>query len=186
VGSRNPLPLGDETFATGTYQEDVGGPAVPLTAEVLRRRGSSRSTKSNESQVESDFRKSVEKVRNINSVGDDMFSSASIEFEEDGEIEIKRQKNLRNGSAQSSVVRQYGSRGVRPGPRPGLGTGPGAGGPSAHAVQHLNPGQAQQAQMYPQQMSCELFHSLIYIFHIPLQIMLMYLEHDCLNADQSL
>ncbi|KIN02593.1 hypothetical protein OIDMADRAFT_18391, partial [Oidiodendron maius Zn] len=29
---------------------------------------------------------------------------------------------------------------------------PGAGGPSAHALQHLNPGQAQQAQMYQQQM----------------------------------
>lgn len=33
---------------------------------------------------------------------------------------------------------------------------PGAGGPSAHALQHLNPGQAQQAQMYQQQqaMAC--------------------------------
>jgi hypothetical protein len=28
---------------------------------------------------------------------------------------------------------------------------PGAGGPSAHALQHLNPNQAQQAQMFQQQ-----------------------------------
>lgn len=28
---------------------------------------------------------------------------------------------------------------------------PGVGGPSAHALQHLNPGQAQQAQLYQQQ-----------------------------------
>lgn len=37
---------------------------------------------------------------------------------------------------------------------------PGAGGPSAHALQHLNPGQAQQAQMYQQQMgqmACKFF-----------------------------
>src|ERR1700712_2333179 len=44
---------------------------------------------------------------------------------------------------------------------------PGAGGPSAHALQHLNPGQAQQAQqaqIYQQQqaMAC-MFSS----FHIP-------------------
>jgi hypothetical protein len=31
----------------------------------------------------------------------------------------------------------------------------GAGGPNAHALQHLNPGAAQQAQMYQQQMACE-------------------------------
>jgi hypothetical protein len=52
---------------------------------------------------------------------------------------------------------------------------PGAGGPSAHALQHLNPGQ-QQAQMYQQQMgqmACELLH-IIYLsgstadrFHVP-------------------
>lgn len=34
---------------------------------------------------------------------------------------------------------------------------PGAGGPSAHALQHLNPGQAQQAQqIYQQQAMCKL------------------------------
>jgi hypothetical protein len=32
---------------------------------------------------------------------------------------------------------------------------PGAGGPSAHALQHLNPGQAQQAQMFQQQQMCK-------------------------------
>ena len=34
---------------------------------------------------------------------------------------------------------------------------PGAGGPSAHALQHLNPGAAQQAQLYQQQqqMACK-------------------------------
>jgi hypothetical protein len=36
---------------------------------------------------------------------------------------------------------------------------PGAGGPSAHALQHLNPGQAQQAQaqMYQQQAMCKFY-----------------------------
>jgi hypothetical protein len=34
---------------------------------------------------------------------------------------------------------------------------PGAGGPSAHALQHLNPNQAQQAQIFQQQqqMACK-------------------------------
>jgi hypothetical protein len=34
---------------------------------------------------------------------------------------------------------------------------PGAGGPSAHALQHLNPAQAQQAQMFQQQAMCKLY-----------------------------
>ena len=32
---------------------------------------------------------------------------------------------------------------------------PGVGGPSAHALQHLNPGQAQQAQLFQQQQICK-------------------------------
>jgi hypothetical protein len=32
---------------------------------------------------------------------------------------------------------------------------PGAGVPSAHALQHLNPAQNQQAQLYQQQMACK-------------------------------
>jgi hypothetical protein len=35
---------------------------------------------------------------------------------------------------------------------------PGAGGPSAHALQHLNPGQAQQAQMFQQQQAMCKFY----------------------------
>jgi hypothetical protein len=42
---------------------------------------------------------------------------------------------------------------------------PGAGGPSAHALQHLNPGQAQQAQIFQQQqqqMACKCSVSFFY------------------------
>jgi len=35
---------------------------------------------------------------------------------------------------------------------------PGTGVPSAHALQHLNPAAAQQAQMYQQQMACKFFY----------------------------
>jgi hypothetical protein len=45
------------------------------------------------------------------------------------------------------------------------GIAPGAGGPSAHALQHLNPSQAQQAQLFQQQqqqqqqMACKCSHN---------------------------
>jgi hypothetical protein len=50
----------EKTNAAQSYQEDVSGPSIPLTAEALRRRhaGSSRSTKLSGSRDESDYHKS--------------------------------------------------------------------------------------------------------------------------------
>jgi hypothetical protein len=41
---------------------------------------------------------------------------------------------------------------------------PGAGGPSAHALQHLNPGQAQQAQLFQQQQQMACKRSVLFFY----------------------
>jgi hypothetical protein len=79
VGSRNPLP---HIRPAGIYQENVDGQPVPLTVEMLtrqqrRRGGSSRSTKSDDSRDESDYKQqpasaAIGKTRSINSVGDNV------------------------------------------------------------------------------------------------------------------
>ncbi|KAK2626691.1 hypothetical protein QTJ16_003866 [Diplocarpon rosae] len=111
------------------YQEDVsGGPTLPLTAEVLRRQqrkqeGSSRSTKSSSaSRDESDYKKSATTRTTRSSSGDNEESvtiklvgqarvtvgGTQIDCTEGGEIQIQRQKNLRNGSERS--LSEYGPR----------------------------------------------------------------------------
>lgn len=103
------------------YQEDVGGPTVPLTAEVLRRQqrreaGSSRSTKSSASRDESDYKKSATTRTTRSGSNDDenvtikvtgqarvMVGGAQIDCTDGGAIEIKRNQRLsRNGSERSS------------------------------------------------------------------------------------
>ena len=103
-----------------SYQADVGGPTIPLTAEALRRRhaGSSRSTKSSGSRDESDYRKSATTRTTRSGSGEEgdftikvkggqarvMVGGARIDCTEGGEIEIKQQKSLRNGSERSNSV----------------------------------------------------------------------------------
>jgi len=97
-----------------TYQEDVGGPSMPLTADMLRRQqrrgaGSSRSTK------DSAYGSATTRTTR-SGVGDDdenvtikigpgtarvMVGGAQIDCVEGGEIEIKRQKILRPDSIQA-------------------------------------------------------------------------------------
>jgi hypothetical protein len=116
----------DKLHQATTYQEDVAGPTVPLTAETLKRQqrrqaGSSRSTKSSQSRDESDYKKSAS-TRTTRSMSNDndenvtikvtgqarvMVGGAQIDCNEGGEIEIKRQKSLRNGSERSNS--EYGA-----------------------------------------------------------------------------
>jgi hypothetical protein len=113
----------EKANAAQSYQEDVSGPTVPLTAEALRRRhaGSSRSTKSSGSRDESDYRKSATTRTTRSGSGNDdgeftikvkggqarvMVGGAQIDCTEGGEIEIKRQKSIRNGSERSGS--EYG------------------------------------------------------------------------------
>ena len=130
----------DKLHKAATYQEDVGGPTVPLTAETLKRQqrrhgGSSRSTKSSQSRDESDYKKSAT-TRTTRSMSNDndenvtikvtgtarvMVGGAAIHCDEGGEIEIKRQKSLRNGSEPPNS--EYGGREGGGGGRGGGGGG---------------------------------------------------------------
>ncbi|KUJ19261.1 uncharacterized protein LY89DRAFT_731669 [Mollisia scopiformis] len=116
----------DKLNSAANYQEDVGGPTVPLTAEVLRRQqrreaGSSRSTKSSASRDESDYKKSATtRTTRSGSGGDDenvtikvtgqarvMVGGAQIDCTDGGAIEIKRNQRLgRTGSERSNS--EYG------------------------------------------------------------------------------
>lgn len=111
----------DKIHEATAYQEDVAGPSIPLTAETLKRQqrrhgGSSRSTKSSQSRDESDYKKSAT-TRTTRSMSNDndenvtikvtgqarvMVGGAQIHCDEGGEIQIKRQKSLRNGSERSN------------------------------------------------------------------------------------
>jgi hypothetical protein len=115
----------DKMHRATSYQADVEGPTVPLTAETLKRQqrrqaGSSRSTKSSQSRDESDYKKSAT-TRTTRSMSNDndenvtikvmgqarvVVGGAQIDCNEGGEIEIKRQKSLRNGSEPSNS--EYG------------------------------------------------------------------------------
>lgn len=105
-----------------TYQENVAGPpVVPLTADMLKRQQrrqarSSGSTKSSGSRDESDYKKSATtRTTRSGSHGDDenvtikvtgtarvTVGGAEIECRDGGEIEIKHQKAIRNGSERGS------------------------------------------------------------------------------------
>jgi len=122
----------DKLNSAANYQEDVGGPTVPLTAEVLRRQqrreaGSSRSTKSSASRDESDYKKSATtRTTRSGSGGDDenvtikvtgqarvMVGGAQIDCTDGGAIEIKRNQRLgRTGSERSNSEfgDKYGDR----------------------------------------------------------------------------
>lgn len=114
-----------------SYQEDVGGPTVPLTAEVLKRQqrreaGSSRSTKSSQSRDESDYKKSATTRTTRSGSGNDdenvtikvtgtarvMVGGAQIDCADGGAIEIKRRQSIRGGSERSSSEfgDKYGDR----------------------------------------------------------------------------
>jgi hypothetical protein len=119
----------DKLHKAATYQEDVAGPTVPLTAETLKRQqrrhgGSSRSTKSSQSRDESDYKKSAttRTTRIMSNENDEnvtikvtgqarvMVGGAQIHCDEGGEIEIKRQKNLQEDSERSNSVYAGGGR----------------------------------------------------------------------------
>jgi len=125
-GSGNGSGWEDKARDAASYQEDVSGPTVPLTADALRRRhaGSSRSTKSSGSRDESDYRKSATTRTTRSGSGPDddftikvkggqarvMVGGAQIDCTEGGEIEIKQHKSLRNGSERSNS--EYGGGGT--------------------------------------------------------------------------
>jgi len=118
----------DKLNMAASYQEDVAGPSVPLTAEVLKRQqrrhaGSSRSTKSSASRDESDYKKSAttRTTRSGSGNGQDdenvtikvtgqarvMVGGAQIDCG-GGEIEIKRNQNR----IQSGSERERSERGA--------------------------------------------------------------------------
>lgn len=135
AGRRRTSYYGPSTESTGSsdynskvrhaqnYQENVAGPTIPLTADMLKRQqrhaGSSRSTKSSGSRDESDYRKSATtRTTRSGSGGDDgdvtikvtgqarvTVGSAQIDCTDGGEIEIKQPKAIRNGSERGS---EYG------------------------------------------------------------------------------
>ncbi|PQE14021.1 hypothetical protein CJF30_00006825 [Rutstroemia sp. NJR-2017a BBW] len=84
-----------------SYQEEVTGPSVPLTAEALKREeqrrqaGSSRSTKSSGSRDQSDYRGTQTTL-----------GGAEIHCEDGGKIQIHREK-LRDGS--QATLSEYGA-----------------------------------------------------------------------------
>jgi hypothetical protein len=105
-----------------SYQDGVtGGPPVALTAELLRKQqrrqaGSSRSTKSSGSRDDSDYRRSAttRTTRSGSGLDDEnvtikvkgdarvMVGGAQIECKDGGEIQIKRQTTVRDGSERSN------------------------------------------------------------------------------------
>jgi len=124
----NPAPAYEDTLhKAATYQEDVGGPTVPLTAETLKRqqRRHGGSSRSSQSRDESDYKKSAttRTTRSLSNDNDEnvtinvrgqarvVVGGAQIHCDEGGEIEIKRQKSLRNGSERSNS--EYGGGGGR-------------------------------------------------------------------------
>ncbi|KAE9367637.1 hypothetical protein N431DRAFT_494576 [Stipitochalara longipes BDJ] len=127
----------DKLHKAATYQEDVGGPTVPLTAETLKRqqRRHGGSSRSSQSRDESDYKKSAttRTTRSMTNDNDEnvtikvtgqarvMVGGAQIHCDEGGEIEIKRQKNLQEGSEQSNS--EYDGGGRRGGQDRGQGGG---------------------------------------------------------------
>ncbi|KAF7863050.1 hypothetical protein EAF04_007133 [Stromatinia cepivora] len=109
--------------AAANYQEEVGGPIIPLTAEALRKEqrrqagGSSRSTKSSDSRDPSDYR-GTQTTRTTRSGGDDNVTievtgqakvtvgGAEIHCEEGGKIQIHRTEKIRDGS--QATASEYG------------------------------------------------------------------------------
>jgi len=127
-GSGTGSPWEEQAKAAQTYQADVGATA-PLTQEMLKRAqrrqgqgGSSRT--SSGSHSESDYKKSAT-TRTTRSGsgqehGDDSFTikvkggqarirvdGAEIDCAEGGEVQVQRQKSIRNGSERSGSI--YGS-----------------------------------------------------------------------------
>lgn len=111
----------DQLKQASNYQADVGGPTVPLTAEVLRRQqrreaGSSRSTKSSASRDESDYKKSATTRTTRSGSGNDdenvtikvtgqarvMVGGAQIDCTDGGAIEIKRNQRPRGAGSERS------------------------------------------------------------------------------------
>lgn len=121
-------PLEEKMRRASLYQEEVVGPAAPLSAEHLRRhqRRQAGSSKSSGSRDESDYRKSATTHTSQSGHGQNgedftitvkggqariMVGDAQIDCTEGGEVEIKRQKSIRNGSERSQSI--YGDRDER-------------------------------------------------------------------------
>jgi hypothetical protein len=108
----------DDTVIPGNeYDEYLDGPTIPLTAEALRQQhaGTSRTTKSSGSQVKNRTSITTMATTGSGSEVDNeptirvkggqariMVGGAQIDCTDGGEIEIKRQKIIRNGSERSS------------------------------------------------------------------------------------
>lgn len=112
----------DKLNQAASYQDGVtGGPPIALTAELLRKQqrrqaGSSRSTKSSGSRDDSDYRRSAttRTTRSGSGLDDEnvtikvkgdarvMVGGAQIECKDGGEIQIKRQTSVREGSERSN------------------------------------------------------------------------------------
>jgi hypothetical protein len=102
-----------------SYQKDIVGPIIPLTAEALKRQqrrqaGSSQSTVSSASRDESDYRMpATTRTTRAGSADDEnvtikvtgtaraMVGGAQIGIADGGEIAIKRQESIRDGSVQA-------------------------------------------------------------------------------------
>jgi hypothetical protein len=121
--SSTPSGYEDKLYKAATYQEDVGGPITPLTAESLRRQqrrvsvSSSKST--SPSRDESDYKRSATTATARTTASDYkadddenvtikvtgrsrvMVGGAQIDCDEGGEIEIKHQESLRDGKERS-------------------------------------------------------------------------------------
>ena len=110
----------DKINLAANYQEEVAGPTVPLTADMLRKQqrrqaGSSRSTNSG-SRDESDYKKSATTRTTRSGSGNDdenvtikvtggarvMVGGTQIDCNDGGEISISRQKSLRDRSDRGS------------------------------------------------------------------------------------
>lgn len=123
-----------------SYQEDIVGPMTPLTTEALKRQqrrhaGSSRSTVSSASRDESDYRTSATtRTTRAGSEDDEnvtikvtgtarvMVGGAQVSIADGGEIEIKRQESIRDGSVRAqrgSDSEDEGTQNARLGDRPG-------------------------------------------------------------------
>jgi hypothetical protein len=115
----------DKLNHAASYQEDVEGPTVPLTAETLKKQqrrqaGSRSSTKSSGSRDDSDYKKSAttRTTRSGSGNGNDdenvtikvtgqarvMFGNTAIDCTDGGQIEISQNKNnFRDGRSERST-----------------------------------------------------------------------------------
>jgi hypothetical protein len=97
----------DKFDTAASYQEDISGPRIPLTAEALRRQqqleesGNNKSTRKIGRQIDS--KRTSTTRATTRSVADDE-EDVTIKFT-GGELQIKRQKSIRGGNESSKYDR---------------------------------------------------------------------------------